>query len=160
MWMELELGLSLAVSATKSNGLANAKLCILNTALPPCLIVLNQANYNKLLKVILIVPENRDIDCQTEQGQNYRGLTRCTTDESPCASWVGSPHEKWYRTNVGSKLPPNLCRNPSPDSQYGVWCYVGEKFDNHKERKKQYCSVRRCSYTDKGIFSCDEQLKK
>ena len=54
--------------------------------------------------------------------------------------WSGGPHDaKQFKT-----LAEDWCRNPD-ESPEGVWCYTLDK-----EKRWDYCPVRRCSYCDSG----------
>ena len=99
------------------------------------------------LENIFLECGNRDTDCQTGDGRNYRGFTKCTRKQKKCVrwDWDGSPYKKWYKTNVGPHLPQNLCRNPDPEHKDGAWCYTSTDYKNW-----DYCSIRRCTVCDQG----------
>ena len=98
---------------------------------------------------ILLECGERDVDCQTGNGANYRGLASVTISGDQCKDWDKGDRDeestKWYKENVGSNLPKNLCRDPDPKTSSGVWCYNSEDF-----KTIDYCAVRYCSYCDKG----------
>ena len=103
----------------------------------------------------------RDIDCQDERGENYRGQHSSTmygawnpngAKEDNCLNWDDNPGGE-LPEDFGSKSwegKKNLCRNPSwSPSKYndGAWCYVDRKFSIDSI---EMCDIRRCQDCDVG----------
>ena len=82
-------------------------------------------------------------------GEQYRGYASNTGEPGnlECVDWTGSKYGPWYKKNVGTRLPQNLCRNPDPKKYEGVWCYTSNDFEEW-----HYCDVRRCSVYDAGKY--------
>ena len=92
----------------------------------------------------------RNINCQVgfgnskEASEEYGGFETHTKTRGTvirkCQMWSGGPHDaKQFNT-----LAEDWCRNPD-ESPEGVWCYTLDK-----EKRWDYCPVRRCSYCDSG----------
>merc|ERR1719222_1687956 len=63
-----------------------------------------------------------DIDCQTGNGEDYKGEVDKTESGKECQDWtLQKPHKHKFE-DVGEH---SFCRNP--DNHTGVWCYTTDK---------------------------------
>ena len=95
----------------------------------------------------------RDIDCQADDGSNYRGEVSKTISGYACVFWDKQTHSADHARKLGHI---NKCRNPvkktdklKGEKVEGVWCYITEENIPNKQRW-EYCDVRKCGPCDKG----------
>ena len=80
----------------------------------------------------------KDVDCQTGNGENYKGDVNVTKGGRACQMWNSrEPHGHKFES-VGAH---NKCRNP--DGEAHAWCYTMDD-----GIRWEYCDIQTC-------FECD-----
>nr|XP_056708854.1 plasminogen [Euleptes europaea] len=130
--------------STEKNVLRNVKLNKNSPAEQQCITLADNSRTTVMFRrsdVVLFEKRIYLLECQTGNGQDYRGTESKTQNNITCQKWAErSPHIPNYSpaTHPEAGLEENYCRNPDNDEK-GPWCYTtdrGTRFD--------YCNIPEC----------------
>ncbi|XP_066295549.1 plasminogen-like [Branchiostoma lanceolatum] len=89
-------------------------------------------------------------------GADYRGDVSVTRSGKICQHWdANSPHNHYYWTSLFPELEENYCRNPAPDTKYGVWCYTTDP-----STEWEYCINPACPKGNRGTGCLEVEVNE